>query len=175
MQRIATLSFLAAIAVAACSGSQKSTDDQPVDTTTEKPIEGAEKHADEPAEGAEEVADQGEGIPFDDKTHEQQEAYMKLTVKPAMQKLFTEFDGEEFANFGCKTCHGKGVQYHNFEMPNPDLPALSELEEESEEHPEMAEFMKSKVVPEMAKLLGEEVWSPETKSGFGCGDCHPKD
>jgi hypothetical protein len=34
------------------------------------------------------------------------------------------------------------------------------------------EFMKSEVKPKMAAMLGVPDWNPETKSGFGCMECH---
>jgi hypothetical protein len=38
----------------------------------------------------------------------------------------------------------------------------------------MVKFMGERVVPEMAKLLHEEPYNPETHQGFGCFHCHVK-
>ena len=38
--------------------------------------------------------------------------------------------------------------------------------------PTMMEFMRKQVKPKMAQLLGEPEYNPETKSGFGCMECH---
>ena len=42
----------------------------------------------------------------------------------------------------------------------------------AQERPAVMEFMKNEVKPKMAAMLGEPEWTPETKSGFGCGECH---
>jgi hypothetical protein len=49
-------------------------------------------------------------------------------------------------------------------MPSPDLPKLSD--ELIASHPEATEFMKTRVVPEMRALLGED--------DLSCGNCHQK-
>ena len=98
--------------------------------------------------------------------------HMKTVVAPHMAKVFQEASAEEYANFGCANCHGPGAKEGNFEMPSAALPALNK--EEMDEHPEVTKFMAERVVPEMAKLLGEEPYNPETQKGFGCFDCHTK-
>lgn len=97
--------------------------------------------------------------------------HMKTVVVPEMKAVFTGFDQEEFADFSCATCHGARARQGNFEMPNPDLPLDAE---EMAEHPEITEFMKTKVVPEMARLMGEAPYDPATHEGFGCFECHTK-
>lgn len=160
MQRL--LSVLV-VALVSCSGGKVKPSDevmpeeQPHKSTTEEPVK-----------------DQGEGIPWEQKTHEQQKAYMGMTVKPRMEKLFTEFDAERFKEVKCSTCHGANARERDFEMPNPDLPKLEDWEKLKAEEPEMMEFMMEKVVPEMASLLGQQPFDPETKTGFGCSGCHPR-
>lgn len=156
-----------------CSGAEKSKATPPTDevaetTVAEQPVEPDPQQVEEPP------PDQGEGIPWSDKTHEQQEAYMKLTVKPRMEKLFQQFDPERFAKFKCSTCHGSDAVARSFEMPSPELPKLENFEKLEAEHPEMMEFMKKTVVPEMAAMLGQKPFDPETRTGFGCGACHTR-
>ncbi|MFW6053864.1 MAG: hypothetical protein ACOC9J_03540 [Persicimonas sp.] len=57
-------------------------------------------------------------------------------------------------------------------MPSPSLPKIEDFEKLEAEQPEMMEFMKTEVVPEMATMLGQEPYDPETQTGFGCGGCH---
>ncbi len=130
------------------------------------------------AEATEVEADVAEGkVKFDEMKHGEQVDYMKKVVAPQMAKLFQSHDAEEFAKMGCPTCHGPGVKKGNFEMPNGDLPKLNPNDmfaEHVADEPEMTKFMMEQVVPEMAKLLGEEPFNPETGKGFGCFDCHVK-
>ncbi len=65
---------------------------------------------------------------FKDMNADQRVAFMKLSVMPAMKAAFQEFDATKFADFTCKTCHGKGAADGSFEMPNPDLPRLPTAE-----------------------------------------------
>lgn len=100
--------------------------------------------------------------------------YMKDTVVPTMKALWAEA-GEETDDFGCKTCHGAGAQNGSFKMPNEGLPKLDASDgfaDEKKEHPETVKFMMEKVVPQMAALVDEEPYNPETHQGFGCFECH---
>lgn len=121
--------------------------------------------------------DIGEGISFDDKSHDQQIAYMKLKVVPHMGKLLTEHDPEEFAEVTCVTCHGPGAKDGEFHMPTDSLPKLNPTDgfaAHQEDYSEMLKFMGEVVVPEMAALIDEEPYNPATQTGFGCFDCHLK-
>ncbi|MEZ4460710.1 MAG: hypothetical protein R3E66_13475 [bacterium] len=51
-------------------------------------------------------------------------------------------------------------------MPNPSLPKLDDFAKWEAEHPDDMEFMKTKVVPQMAALLGEEPYNPGDQTGF---------
>lgn len=115
--------------------------------------------------------------PFDSLKAGEKMEHMKTVVTPKMKALFQEFDAKEFANFSCGTCHGKGARSGTFKMPNADLPKLDvsdHFAKETKAHPEMMKFMGEKVVPEMANLLGEAPYNPETQTGFGCFGCHTK-
>lgn len=156
--------------VAACSGTPK-----PV------PEEADTKPGDAPSGvEAESAASDDDGAPagkkqsypeFDSLSPGDKLQHMKMVIVPEMKTVFTGFDAEEFADFGCSTCHGARARQGNFEMPNPDLPLDAE---EMAEHPEITEFMKTKVVPEMARLMGEAPYDPATHEGFGCFECHTK-
>ena len=101
--------------------------------------------------------------------------FMKAVVAPQMGKTFQAYNAEQYAEFGCVTCHGPGAKDGVFEMPNPALPKLpADPSAVFEEKPEIAKFMSEQVVPQMAKLLGEAAYNPETHQGFGCFDCHQK-
>lgn len=159
LARFALPSFLIAAAaiVAACGGGTPA---------PESANAGAEAAQESPQEGA-----VSEGpLKFDDMSAPQKMKHMKEVVSPAMAKVFQESGGYE--DFGCSTCHGSGAKAGNFEMPSADIPALDQ--EEMDEHPEVTKFMQERVTPEMAKLLGEEPYNPETQQGFGCYGCHTK-
>ncbi len=99
--------------------------------------------------------------------------YMKKVVVPAMAKVFQEHDAKKYAKVKCTLCHGDKAMDGEFEMPNPDLHQLSKgFESEKAKHPKMLDFMAKRVVPEMAKLLGQEPYNPATHKGFGCLACH---
>lgn len=104
-------------------------------------------------------------------TKEQRAAFMKAHVVPRMREVFQAHDRAQFAQFGCKTCHGE--PFHS--KPKDVLPKLTFERGELTafaEHPEMAKFMAEKVAPEMAAILGEKPFDPATKQGFGCSGCH---
>ncbi len=113
--------------------------------------------------------------PFDKLTSEEKADFMKKKVVPAMKEEFQKFDAKQFANFGCKTCHGKDPKATKFKMPNPELPKLDFAAlEAGKQKPKMAEFMGKVVKPMMAKILGEKEFDPKDPKagGFGCLECH---
>lgn len=158
------LSFgLSGALVAACGGSATPAASAEPGTAGEETTEGV-GDAPETAEG--------ETKKFDEMSAPEKMKHMKTVVAPHMAKVFQEASAEEYSDFNCTTCHGPGAKNGEFEMPSASLPALDK--EEMDEHPEITKFMAERVVPEMAKLLGEEPYNPETQEGFGCYDCHTK-
>ena len=112
-------------------------------------------------------------VAWADMTPEQRGAYMRDTVVPAMAPLFQAVDAEEYAEFGCRDCHGENARDVQFQMPNgvhplnpADIPAVFQSDEP------MAQLMTQSVWPRMAELLGQEPFDPETGTGFSCMNCH---
>ena len=140
---------LALASVAACGGSSKPAADSP-DPTPSGPVAWKDMNAD------------------------QRHEYMEHTVMPAMKETFVAFDAEEFGEMKCKTCHGAGAEDKSFEMPNADLKPLdfANMDKLDEHDQKVAKWMHEVVVPEMAKLLGEQPYDPATQQGFGCTGCH---
>jgi hypothetical protein len=103
--------------------------------------------------------------------------FMKTTVLPKMKAEFAAYDSKRFGNITCGTCHGEGAKDGSFKMANPkltphvpnDMPGFEKL---MKERPDGVKFMASKVIPQMAQLLGEEPFDPKTGKGFGCHECH---
>jgi hypothetical protein len=109
----------------------------------------------------------------DDFTTEQAAAFMKANVVPHMGPVFQAANAKRYADFSCKTCHGP-----NGKPPTEFLPHLTVKDGkmlEFVQHPEIAKFMASRVVPEMASSLGLAPFNPATHTGFGCGGCHTID
>jgi len=98
---------------------------------------------------------------------------MKKQVVPAMREAFAHFDAKKYPKVTCKTCHGKDPEGSKYKMPNPDLPKLDFAAlKAGKQKPEIAKFMGMTVVPEMAKIIGEEPYSETNPKGFGCLECH---
>ena len=142
--------FMMLLVVAAC-GSQKPT---PVTTVAEPTATAVLPDA-----------------PFDQLDHDQRHLFMEQKVVPAMAPIFKQHDPKAFAELGCKTCHGKRVDDHDFEMPNPDLPKLNFADPSKFDKTDL-EWMQNVVKPTMAKLLSRPELSPENPKGFGCHNCH---
>ena len=109
----------------------------------------------------------------DSMSKDQQAAFMKKNVVPAMGPVFQAFDGKKYAEFGCKTCHGPA-----FKLPKDHLPHLTFKDgklKEAAEKPEMAKFMMEKVTPAMVTAMGAKPYDPQAHTGFGCGGCHTID
>jgi hypothetical protein len=115
----------------------------------------------------------GSGWDFDKLTHEEKMDFMKKQVVPTMKPLFQDFDKKKYANFGCKTCHGKDPAKAKYKMPNPELPKLDFAAlKAGKQAPKVAEFMGKTVKPQMAKLLQQPEFTETNPKGFGCLECH---
>jgi hypothetical protein len=110
---------------------------------------------------------------WDAMSHDERLNLMKTVVMPKMKEAFQKFDAKKFADFSCKTCHGKPE--NKGAMPNKDVPTLDfkdGLAKHKKKTPEELEFMMQVVTPEMAGILGLPHFDPKTNTGFGCGGCH---
>lgn len=112
---------------------------------------------------------------WDEMSHGERLDVMKKVVAPKLGADFKEFDSKRYENFSCVTCHGERIKNGDAKMPNPDLPHLSYTDgfkKHMTEKPAVTKFMQEKVVPDMAAAVGEKPYDPQTKQGFGCGECH---
>lgn len=149
----------------ACGSSQMDPQGpQDSETETSDPLTAAPSA--EPAPAAVEVPDAWS----EDLSMEQQIAFMKEKVVPAMGPLFQAHDSAGYGDFGCATCHGPDNK-----EPKDYLPELTfkdgQLTSFADE-PEMSLFMAEKVTPAMAGVFGMEPYDPKTQTGFGCAGCH---
>jgi len=107
---------------------------------------------------------------------DQKKAFMKAVVAPKAKEMFLAFDSSRYANFSCATCHGDSANDGSFKMPNPRLPVLPNSPDGFKrlmaDKPTAMEFMSKQVKPTMAQLLGQPEFNPETRTGFGCMECH---
>ena len=110
-------------------------------------------------------------VPFENLDHEQREEFMKQKVVPAMKPLFQQHDPQDFAEFGCQTCHGAQAKDDHFDMPNPGLPKLN-LSDLSNFKKEDVAWMQQEVAPTMSKILNLPMASKDNPKGFGCPWCH---
>jgi hypothetical protein len=104
---------------------------------------------------------------------EQQAAYMKTKVMPAMSPVFKGHDATKYAEFGCKTCHG-----HPFQDPHDFLPHLTfsgGTITQFKDKPEISKWMHEQVEPGMAVAMGQQPYDMKTNTGFGCKGCHTVD
>lgn len=113
-------------------------------------------------------------VPFEQLDHDQRVEFMKVKVVPTMEPLFKQHDPEEFSEFGCKTCHGPGVDKGEYAMPNELLPKLN-FSDMSKFKQSDIDWMTKVVKPTMAKLLQEAEQSQDHPQGFGCLHCHTPD
>lgn len=136
----------------------------------------AETTASAPAPATAPAAGPAKEIAWADMNKDQRLEYMKSVVAPRMKQVFVNFSPDRFGKMNCVTCHGDSATEGTFKMPNPKLPKLPTSPDGfkalAAERPAVMEFMKNEVKPKMAALLGMPEYTPETKSGFGCMECH---
>jgi cytochrome c553 len=111
-------------------------------------------------------------VPFDKLDQKQKIAFMKQKVVPEMKPVFQNHNAKDFAEFGCKTCHGDDVKDGHFDMPNPKLPKLNFKDHNSKYEKADLEWMAKEVMPTMGKILNLPLHSEENPKGFGCLGCH---
>ncbi len=137
---------------------------------------GAQPPAEAPAGGGAAPASGAPAAAWKDMNHDQRMEFMKSTVLPKMKSEFAAYDATRFGSITCVTCHGDSVKDGSFKMPNPKLPKVPSdqagFKKLGDDKPEAMKFMMSKVVPDMASMLGEQPFDPATGKGFGCHECH---
>ena len=161
---------LAATSLFACGGSQPA----PAAADAAAPAGEAPAAApagDAAAAPAAEAPGSTAGAWSDSMSTKEKAEFMKAKVMPAMSKVFQDYDAKAYANFSCKTCHGKDMKPKPV-MALPELNVKAGKMVEAEKKPELAKFMHEKVVPSMAELFGKPTFDPKTMQGFGCGGCH---
>jgi len=98
-------------------------------------------------------------------------------VQPRMKAIFMEFDSHRYPKMECNLCHSSDRAV-GWKMPNPDLiveeacisgeaDRLYGSEDAAIAMRKMTKFMKERVQPEMARLLGRRT--------YDCFGCHTKD
>jgi len=121
----------------------------------------------------------GPPAPWESMSKDQRKEYMKTAVMPQMKETFVAFNADRYKAMTCVTCHGDGAADGKFNMPNPKLPKLpaspAGFQKLMSEKPAVMQFMAMKVKPQMAHLLGMPEFTPESKTGFGCFQCHTKE
>ena len=106
-------------------------------------------------------------------TQDQQMAFMKTNILPAMGPVFQSHDATKYADFSCNTCHGPA-----YKNPHDYLPRLTMKDGNLTafaEKPEVARFMAESIAPKMAASMGLPPYNMQTHQGFGCGGCHAID
>lgn len=155
--------LLFAIAIAACSGPSTPPPDEGGGESA-----GGETHR---ASARELIGIHPPEVPWSTMSHEDKEMDMVGRFLPIFSEIFREHDAEEYASFGCESCHGTDMRERNFEMPSPQLPPIplagtpgyAQLQQSEGE---MMRFMEEQVNPPMQTMLG-------MGATFTCNGCHP--
>jgi hypothetical protein len=109
--------------------------------------------------------------PWSEMGHEDREMDMIGRFLPITSEMFREHDADEYASFGCETCHGPDMQERHFHMPSAHLPPVPPAgtpayQQMAAAHPEETRFMEEHVTPAMQTMLG-------MGATFTCNGCHP--
>ncbi len=154
----ATLTACLSLALVSCGGSTPA----PADATSTDTAAAAVGEGDSESPAP---------VAWKDMDREQRLEFMGLTVMPAMEKLFKEYDAEAYAEFKCQTCHGEDMEAVDYKLPNGlySLPEANPVESAKEYDAEVTAFMVDKITPKMAELL------QEGPNEFGCLSCHEKE
>lgn len=115
----------------------------------------------------------GPAVPWAQMNHDQKMEYMEHAVMPEMRRMFQEFDGQRFATFTCRTCHGANAREVDFHMPNGIAPLNpAQIPGMFQSQDRMHVFMTQRLWPRMTAMLGAQPYNPQTHQGFGCLGCH---
>ena len=169
----------ASLGVFACDKSNKPTDDPSTTSGDATPPgdegggEGGEVASGEEGGGEEAGGEEGGGgeATWHDMDRDARLSYMGTVVMPSMKDAFKQ---QGFDTFKCANCHGADYKEVDFKMPNDLTPlnADNPIQSGMDLDEEMTKFMVSVVLPEMAKMLGEETDVTTGKGEFGCLSCH---
>jgi hypothetical protein len=112
-------------------------------------------------------------------SHDEKEWYMIGKVHPIMRQVFETFDKAKYAGekFECVPCHEPNVTVTKYKMPNPKLspvPAFDSADWKAMENARIVKFMKARVTPTMAQLLGYDPKDASKGDAVTCHACHPK-
>lgn len=158
------------LALLGCGGTQTSDDGDDLDGTSGEEVE--------PGDSTEGHASARELIginppeqPWSEMSHEDKEMDMVARFHPIFREIFIEHDAEEYAEFGCESCHGDDMRERDFAMPSAHLPTVAmpgtpEYAQMAAEHPNGTRFMEEVVTPAMQTMLG-------MGATFTCNGCHP--
>lgn len=178
-------SRVALIALVGCASNPPAQPTTPPPSETPPPATQTEVDAGAPAQtppAQAELPPMPEGLhgpprPWAQMSDQEKGHYMAESVVPAMRALLQAYDAQRFAQVNCATCHGPNAREVHFHMPN-SLPALPQPGGEQwngwmHRDPRMFQFMMQRVMPAQAQLLGMQPFNPQTRTGFGCFNCHP--
>lgn len=121
----------------------------------------------------------GPDKPFDTMTAEEKEWYMIGKVHPVMRQIFQTYDHDKYEGlkFECTPCHAPNPEVTHYKMPNPNLspvPAEGTEDWKAMENARIVKFMKARVTPAMAQLLGHDPNDASAGDAVTCYACHPK-
>lgn len=103
-------------------------------------------------------------ISYESMNKEQRLQAMKSVITPKLNQVFSDYDDNKYAEFGCKTCHGEKTEDTKVFLPVLKLSGDGRKKLEAQK-PALMKFMAGKVVPAMAAALGQ-------KQGYSCAGCH---